>query len=176
MPLPREHLLDELATAYIQAVAAAGGATIAISRRDYGVDGTLNPVVRVRRSGSLGDKFIPEGFSVEFQLKGTTGATVGRDYVAYDLNVRNYDLIVGRSPMATALYLFLVCFGPDMNDWIAMEQEQLILRASAYWWTQSAASTENTSTARVHIPVGNRLTSRSVEDMLEASKNRFAPQ
>jgi hypothetical protein len=41
MPLPREHLLDELATAYVQAVAAVAGATIAVSN-DYGVDGTLN--------------------------------------------------------------------------------------------------------------------------------------
>jgi hypothetical protein len=32
MPLPREHLLDELATAYVQAVAAVAGATIAGSR------------------------------------------------------------------------------------------------------------------------------------------------
>ena len=46
MPLPPEHLLDELATAYIQALAALAGATIAVSRRDYGVDGTLSKLSR----------------------------------------------------------------------------------------------------------------------------------
>jgi len=40
MPLPREHLLDELATAYVQTIAAVAGATIAVGRRDYGVDGS----------------------------------------------------------------------------------------------------------------------------------------
>src|SRR2546428_11666428 len=120
MPLPREHLLDELATAYVQAVAAAAGATIAITR-DYGVDGTLNPVVRARRSGSPGHKFIPDGFLIQFQLKGTTVATVKDQHVVYDLDARNYDLIVERARVATPLYLFLICFGPDTKDWIAVE-------------------------------------------------------
>ena len=46
MPLPRERLLDELATAYVQAVAAVVSATIAISRQDYGVDGKLRHVLK----------------------------------------------------------------------------------------------------------------------------------
>jgi len=41
MPLPREHLLDELATAYVQALVAVAGVTISVSRLDYGVDGTI---------------------------------------------------------------------------------------------------------------------------------------
>jgi Domain of unknown function (DUF4365) len=173
VPLPREHLLDELATAYVQAIVAASGATMTVNRRDYGVDGTLNQIVRAGRSGSPGFKFVPDGFSVEFQIKGTTVAIMGGQHVAYDLNVRNYDLIVGRSPLATPLYLFLVCFGPDAADWIAVETRQLILRASAYWWAQSAAPTDNISTVRIQIPVANRLTSRAIEDMFEASKNRL---
>jgi hypothetical protein len=101
MPLPREHLLDELATAYVQAIAAAGGAVISIGRRDYGVDGTVDRIVQAKRSTSPGHKFVPEGFAVEFQLKGTTVATVGLDHVGYDLDVRNYNLIVERSRVAT---------------------------------------------------------------------------
>ena len=174
MPLPREHLLDELATAYVQAVASAGGAVIAIGRRDYGVDGTMDRVVQTKRSTSPGRKFIPKGFAVEFQLKGTTLASVGAEHVVYDLDVRNYDLIVGRSRVATPLYLFLICFGPKTQDWISVENERLSLRASGYWWTQSGGSTENTSTVRIQIPVANRLTSRAIEDMLIASKNRFS--
>ena len=173
MPLPRDHLLDELATAYVQAVAAAAGATIAVSRLDYGVVGTLNRVVRVKKDSSRGDKFIPEGFSVEFQLKGTTVTTIQRDYVLYDLNVRNYDLIVGRSAVATPLYLFLVCFDSEAENWIAIQKKELILRASAYWWKQSAVPTGNLSTVRIEIPVACRLTSNAIEEMLEASRNRF---
>jgi hypothetical protein len=44
MPLPRQHLLDELATAYVQTVVAIAGATIAVSWRDYGIDGTIKEI------------------------------------------------------------------------------------------------------------------------------------
>jgi hypothetical protein len=74
MPLPREHLLDELATADVQAVAAVAGATIAVSSRDYGVDGTLNQIESRRYAQET--QYIPSGFPVDFQLKGTTVAPV----------------------------------------------------------------------------------------------------
>ena len=67
MPLPREHLLDQLATAYVQAMAAVAGATIAVSSRDYGVDGTLNHIES--RRYAQGTQFTPSGFPVDFQLK-----------------------------------------------------------------------------------------------------------
>jgi hypothetical protein len=173
MPLPREHFLDELATAYVQVVAAAAGATIAVSRVDYGVDGTLSHVVRAGRTGSPGYRYIPEGFPIDFQLKGTTVATIQMDLVRYDLNARNYDLIVRRPAVATPLYLFLVCFGPEAEDWISVRDDELILSASAYWWKQSGSPTRNASTVRIDIPLASRLTSRAIEDMLASSRNRF---
>jgi hypothetical protein len=51
MPLPREHLLDELATAYVQTIAAVAGATIAVNRRDYGVDGVIKDVAAAGADG-----------------------------------------------------------------------------------------------------------------------------
>jgi hypothetical protein len=45
MPLPQAHLLDELAMAFIQVLAAAAGAIIAVGGRDYGVDGTLRQIL-----------------------------------------------------------------------------------------------------------------------------------
>jgi hypothetical protein len=157
MPLPREHLLDELATAYLQAVAAVGGDTFAVSRHDYGVDGTLHHIVRVN------DRFIPSGFPIEFQLKGTTTAKIGDESVLFDLKVRNYDLVVTRQLWGAPLYLFLVCFDRDLGRWIAEGDEQLILRASAYWWLKSDVATMNRSSVRIELPVANRLTSRAIE-------------
>jgi hypothetical protein len=63
MPLPREHLLDELATAYVQAMAAVAGATIAVSR-DYGIDGSLSQIEQLRTD--RGTRFVPSGFPVDF--------------------------------------------------------------------------------------------------------------
>jgi hypothetical protein len=170
MPLPREHLLDELATAYVQAVAAVAGATIAVSRRDYGVDGTLKHIVR-----SGGDRFVESGFPVDFQLKGTTTATRNGSNIIYDLKVRNYDLIVERGLLAAPYYLFLVCFPADADRWIVQAKEELILSASAYWWTGGGQRSGNSSTIRISIPEAQRLSAKSLEDILQAAKQRFAP-
>ena len=176
MPLSREHLLDELATAYVQVVAATAGATIAVSRLDYGVYGALNHVVQASKEGSKGYKFIPDGVAVEFHIKGTTSAKVHKDCVEYELDIRNYDLIVRRSPVAAPLYLFLVCFCSEADDWAATQKEKLILRASAYWWRRSDAPTKNSSAVRIEIPIVSRLTPNALQYMLEGSRNRFGLQ
>lgn len=170
MPLPREHLLDELATAYVQAVAAVGGATIAVSR-DYGIDGTLSQIEQLRTD--QGTRFVPSGFPVDFQLKGTTVASSREDRIQYDLNVRNYDLIVSRPAQATPYYLFLVCFDGAPELWFELQPGELILKASAFWWTETGPKTSNTSTVRIGIPPENRLGPDAIESMLKASRERF---
>jgi len=167
--LPEGHLLDELATAYVQAVAAAAGATIAVSRRDYGVDGTLKYIATTDRDG-----FFETGFPVEFQLKGTSIAVIERDLVRYDLRVRNYNLIVSRKPTATPYYLFLVCFGSNRSQWIVADTA-LTLNASAFRWTASGPPSPNVASVRIEIPVVNRLTFDAITTMLKASEARFAP-
>ena len=167
MPLPPEHLLDELATAYVQAIAAMAGATIAVSRQDYGVDGTLKQIIKAAGN------FIESGFPVDFQLKGTTIAALQGARVHYDLKVRNYDLIVSRPPLGTPYYLYLICFDGAPDEWFALGPSELILKASAYWWRQSGPRTSNSSTVRIHLPLENRLTPEAIEGMLRESKERF---
>lgn len=168
MPLPREHLLDELATAYVQTIAAVAGATIAVRRRDYGVDGTLKQIVR-----SHNDRFAESGFAVDFQLKGTTVARTVGDAVAFDLKARNYDLIVTREGNAAPYFLFVVCFPADVRQWVAADQDRLILNASAFWWTHSGAPTTNARSVRLAIPTKNRLTFAALETILRASAERY---
>lgn len=167
MALPREHLLDELATAYIQAIAATAGATIAVSR-DYGVDGTLKHIVK------SGDRYVESGFPVDFQLKGTTVASVRGQNVVYDLAVRNYNLLAERGDQATPYYLFLVCFGANFEQWVVEKPEQLILTASSYWWRQPGGVSDNVSTVRISIPVEQRLNSSALVEILRSASDRFA--
>jgi Domain of unknown function (DUF4365) len=168
MALPREHLLDELATAYLQALAAVVGAVISVSRLDYGVDGTLKHIIR-----SEDGRYIESGFPVDFQLKGTTVAAKDETQIRFDLAARNYDLIVTRSRIATPYFLFLVCFPPSIDAWAVIRPDRLILNASAFWWTDSGEKTTNTASIRVAIPSSNRLTPVSMSDMLESSQGRF---
>lgn len=170
MPLPREHLLDELATAYVQAVVARAGATIAVARRDYGVDGTIKEI------GTTEDgAYFETGYPVEFQLKGATAAARSVEAVKYDLKVRNYNLLAARKETATPYYLFLVCFLPDIEDWLDADDDALTLNASAFWWKHSGTVSENSTSVRVEIPRSNRLTINAIGDMLKLSQSRFAP-
>jgi hypothetical protein len=168
MALPREHLLDELATAYLQALAALAGAVISVSRLDYGVDGTLKHIVRTE-----GGRYVESGFPVDFQLKGTTVAAKDRAGITFDLPVRNYDLIVTRRIIATPYYLFLVRFPPSVDRWAVVHPDRLTLSASAFWWTNSGDKTTNSASSRIAIPTSNRLTPATMSDMLEASQGRF---
>jgi hypothetical protein len=168
MALPREHVLDELATAYIQAIAAAAGSIIAVGGRDYGVDGTLRRILRMDN-----DRYGQSGFAVDYQLKGTTISAPDNGIIKYDLKVRNYNSIVSRRAWETPFYLFLVCFSPDPATWIVVNTEALILHASAFWWTNGGARSSNMATVRIEIPTANRLTSRAIEDMLMAATRRF---
>jgi hypothetical protein len=167
MPLPREHLLDELATAYVQTIAAVAGATIAVSRRDYGVDGIANDI----KAGGA-DGYFETGFPIEFQLKSTAiaGPTSGR--MKHDLRVRNYNLIVTRSAHATPYYLFVVCFDQVAANWAVVEPQKLVLNASAFWWRQSGNRTENAASVRIEISEENRLTPAAIRVMLDASRAR----
>lgn len=168
MQLPREHLLDELATAYVQAIAAAAGATISVGR-DYGVDGTLKQIVHTDDDG-----YMETGAPVDFQLKGTTRADSSLDVIKFDLSARSYNLIVGRRETATPYYLFLVCFDLEAENWLTVEAERLILNASAFWWTRSGVRTANRFSVRIELPTRNRLTPTVIGDMLRASQERFA--
>ena len=168
MPLPREHLLDELATAYVQVVVAAAGATLTVSRRDYGVDG----IVKGIRGGGR-DGFFETGFPIEFQLKGTAVAARTANRIRHDLRARNYNLIVSRPADAIPYHLFLVCFDQVATNWAVVEPERLVLNAAAFWWRESAARTENAASVRLEIAEKNRLTPGVVRSMLEASQARF---
>ena len=167
MALPREHLLDELATAYVQAAVALAGATISISRRDYGVDGQIRQIGITLENG-----YFETGCCVDFQIKGTTLADVS-NIVRYDLKVRNFNLIVSRPSGRIPYYLFLVCFGADREKWGTINDEGVALHASAYWWTDFRSRSENTTSVRIEIPAANRLTSEAVDDMLRSSETRF---
>lgn len=167
MALSREHLLDELATAYVQVVAAMAGATIA-KGRDYGVDGVLKQVERLDDG-----TYAESGYPIDFQVKGTSVADLSGPAIPYDLNARNYNLIVGRTPPATPFCLFLVCFGEVDDSWIIEDESQLVFNAKAFWWTTSGSPTPNIRTQRILIPATNRLTSSSVRDMLKRARMRF---
>jgi hypothetical protein len=176
MALPREHLMDELATAYVQALVATAGATMAVSRLDYGIDGTIRQIVRVTQKESGRQRFIPSGFPIDFQLKGTSTGFQSGGFINYDLKARNYDIIVRRKAQETPFYLFLVCFSSESDRWLELGSERLILNASAFWWRDHSDETKNSTTVRLRIPASNRLTSDAMFSLFKSPQDRSSLQ
>jgi Domain of unknown function (DUF4365) len=169
MALPYTHLVDELATAYIQAVAATAGCTIAIQRKDYGIDGTLRYVT------PSDDGFHETGFPVDFQLKGTSIDEADGDEVVFDLKVANYNKIVARSPKSAPYYLLLICFPHGPVEWCRVSDEELVLAARAYWWTEVGARALLRSTKRIRIPNTQRLSNDAIVRMFATAEARYQP-
>jgi hypothetical protein len=168
MALPREHLLDELATAYVQVVAAMAGATIA-KGRDYGIDGTLRHIVQLPSGSSIETDAV-----LDFQIKAAVIDSDKDAAIAFDLPVRNYNAIVTRRANRVPFFLFLVCFAVD-GDWLELGVDRLAVRASAFWWREDGPASANRQTVRIRVPIRNRLTPHAIEDMLKASMNRVEP-
>jgi hypothetical protein len=83
LTITRQHTQENLSRAYLYALAGKSGVNIAFNRvHDYGIDGTLIPVV-VR-----GKRRIESGFPVDFQLKSSVNWVREETHVAYDLEVK----------------------------------------------------------------------------------------
>ena len=116
--------MEQLSRAYVQAVAAMCGCTCARPEPDYGVDLTIR---RVKRSG---DRLIPFGRSLDLQLKSTITVLHEPRHIAYDLEVRAYDLL-RRSTRSAPIYLVLLVMPPDPGEWLNSSEDQLELRRCA---------------------------------------------
>ena len=167
MPLPTTHLMDELATSYVQAVAAVAGCTIGVQRKDFGIDGTLRSILNSE------DGYHETGYPVDFQLKATTTAELQNELVVFDLKVANYNKIVRRETRSAPYYLILVSFSGTEHTWCKISDGELVLGAQAYWWAESGDPVTNSSTKRIRIPISQRLTTRSISWMLAAAEARY---
>ena len=160
--LTEQHREEQLSRAYVQAVAAHAGIIFDPATIDYGVDGTLRRVIE-----SNGRR-LPDGFTLDIQLKATINWSIKGDYVIYDLKAKTFNDLVDRynEPRATPLVLVVLCLPENENDWLYVSHEQLILRRCCYWCRVGSERTANTETHRIEIPLRNILDCTTVLTLL----------
>jgi hypothetical protein len=155
------HRMESLSRAYLQAVAARAGPSFAFRVYDYGVDITLGEVREV------GGVYAETGFALDIQLRASTLAAVRVEEVAFDLDVRTYDLL-RREEVATTRILVLLVLPPDEGEWGRQTEAALELRRCAYWLSlRGQPPTVNTSSVRVVIPRANVFGVTAVRAMFE---------
>ncbi|MFO0825798.1 MAG: DUF4365 domain-containing protein [Gemmataceae bacterium] len=163
-----EHRMEQLARAYVHAVAAGCGCTCARPDPDYGVDLSL------RQVALLGNEFKPIGPTLDVQLKSTRTATIEVDHVVYDLERRAYDLLRQATRM-TPHYLVLVVLPANFSEWIGHSEQQLELRGCAYWMTlrrEPPVPNKSTVRIRIRIPRANQFTPANLERIMDAIRRQ----
>jgi hypothetical protein len=102
---------------------------------------------------------------INIQLK-CTQLTFSKDNLLhYPLPIKNYNDLRG-SNLSNPRYLVVLCIPSNENDWLSVNESEMILRYSAYWFSlRSAPETKNTETVTIEIPK-NQLLNRETFKML----------
>jgi hypothetical protein len=162
-----QHTQECLSLAYVQAVAGSAGVNLAAQRtHDYGIDGSFRSVVNIR------SRRVESGFAVDFQMKATTVWEFDGSDVLYDLESKTFNDLAERDAKAASCILILLCLPKSQAHWVQSTEDQLVLKHCCYWTTIIDAPTPNLSKKRIRIPRTNTLTSRSINAILDAERNR----
>jgi hypothetical protein len=158
--LPTNQQKEDLSRAYVRAIAGRAGVLCAEPRQDYGLDLFLRGVV----SGE--HRHLDSGFQIDLQLKSTTRAEVRETQVAYDLEIRAYEMLRRATPIPSLLVLLVL--PEDEIAWLTQTEEQLSLRTCAYWLSlRDAPSTTNEATIRVLLPRLNVFSVKAVQLLMD---------
>ena len=85
--LPQNQRQEALSRAYVRAIAAQAGMICGDMVQDFGTDMFL------RRVEQQEEQYLDDGPQIDLQLKSTTRAVVREAAIAYDLDVRTYNLL-----------------------------------------------------------------------------------
>lgn len=171
LPITAQHTEESLSLAHLHALAGMAGLNINVKRTfDYGVDGSLYPVVK------RGGRYVESGFPLDFQLKATINWEQDADDIVYDLKAENYNDIVSRTEAETTQILILLCLPKSQDQWHSTSTTQTTLRHCCYWHVPEGEPTENSSTKRIRVPVANLLTSTVLEALMREERRRREAQ
>jgi hypothetical protein len=162
--LPQNQRQEALSRAYVRAVAAKAGVICVETVQDLGIDLFLRAVER------HGSSYRDTGPQIDVQLKSTTRADVREAEIAYDLEVRAYELLRMNVPGCPRLLVVLV-LPDDVAQWLSQSPDELILRRCAYWLSlRGAGPTPNQTTIRLAIPPANVFSVEAVQEMMKTLK------
>ncbi|SPE58498.1 conserved hypothetical protein [Verrucomicrobia bacterium] len=166
--ITEEHTKEALCRAYVQAIAGRAGMNASISDRefDYGIDGTFNQVeIRTLLTGKK--RYVESGFKWDFQLKCTVDWNIEGNELVYDVEAKTYNDLATRaaSPGTTAAFLIVLCLPRNAAQWMALDEEQLILRKCGYWYRVNPPPSTNNDSIRLRIPRAQVLSPEALQQL-----------
>jgi hypothetical protein len=162
--LPRNLRQEALCRAYVRAVAAQAGVICGGTENDLGFDLLLRGVE------THGQQLWDSGAQLDVQLKSTTRGDVRDTVVAYDLEVRAYN-ILRQENINRPRILVLLLLPEHEGDWLNQTEEALIVRRCAYWASlRGAKPLTAQTTVRILIPRANVFSVESLRALLDRAR------
>jgi hypothetical protein len=167
--LPRNLRQEALSRAYVRAVAARAGLICGGTENDLGFDLFLRSVE------IHGQQLWDGGPQLDVQLKSTTRAEVRETVVAYDLEVRAYNILRQENVNRPRILVILV-LPEDESEWLGQTEDALILRHCAYWMSlRGAEPTTAQTTVRIMIPRANISSVQSLQALMDRARRGEMP-
>lgn len=151
---------EEISKAYLHAVAARCGFTVASWTQDHGgIDATVGAASTVG-AGTISRP------KVDIQLKATTQQDLVRDdFVSWTLEIAHYDSL--RAAASIPHLLVVLVLPENADDGIEHTAEQLVIRRCAYWVKMTGMDeADRTSTKTVRLPRSNVFSPDALREIL----------
>ncbi len=147
MPIPLEHIQERLSVAYVSAVVARAGFSLWNGpSTEYGTDGMIQ---RIRKLPN--GQYHGTGDSIMIQIKATiTSELKGKD-VIYDMRIDAYNKLANWEGDTPCL-LVLLCLPRSADEWLYLDEDNLLLKKCCYWKHICDPPSGNQSQQRIHIP------------------------
>ncbi len=163
------HRKEEFSYAYAHAVASVAGYSLSLAPKLVDHDG-IDVLFSAR--GGKGTVRSPR---LEAQVKCTSQDVIKEDRIAYPLEIKNYNDLIG-SDYHTARILIVLIVPKDVNQWLAHSEEQLAMKRCAYWTSlKNWPETTNDESVTVSIPRQNHFTPDALLSLMEIVGNGEKP-
>lgn len=164
------HQKEEFNIAYVRAIAAQAGFSVASPSRDN--DSVDMIIVSAQNRKHIGAIRSPK---IDLQLKCTSQDILNENILRFPLPIKNYNDLRGED-FANPRYLFVLVVPAEPESWITYTNDSITLNHACYWLSmKDLPPTANTQTVTVEIPISQRLTTAALELLMDsASKGEWA--
>lgn len=160
------HIKETISRAYVNAIAARIGMTVATSSLDYGFDGTIKDI----EYDPLTKQYSETGFGIDFQLKATVNAAPKNGLVKYSLDVKNYRNLI-KTRVGTPRILIVYSMPREESIWMSVGSEETAFRKCAWWCSlKGYPEVSNKEHITVEIPLSQQLTPNTLVELMKKVK------
>lgn len=147
MPIPPEHIQERLSVAYVSAVVARAGFSLWHGpSTEYGTDAMIQ---RIRKLTS--GEYHGTGDGVMIQIKATITSQMKEEHIVYDMKIDAYNKLANWEGDMPCI-LVLLCLPRNTDEWLYLDENNLLLKRCCYWTQLCDPPSENQSQQRIRIP------------------------